>query len=40
MNDDEEVRIIHEEVASDDKNIHVRLPPWGFVVLVPPGETR
>lgn len=37
---DEEVRITHEEVASHDKTIHVRLPPWGFVALVPPGETR
>jgi hypothetical protein len=36
----EEVRIIHEEVASDDRTMHVRLPPWGFVVLLPPGDTR
>ena len=37
---DEEVRITHEEVVSDDKTVHVHLPPWGFVALVTPGETR
>jgi hypothetical protein len=35
---DEAVRVIQEDVRSDDQGLRVRLPPWGLVVLLPPGE--